>query len=184
MNFFLLQVERVANMLNYFLLQLVGPQRKSLSLKDPEKYEFQPKKLLKQVSITHASIFLLEHDGFMINKWRTCFVADSFFLFFCYIRVLYHHVSGYRWILLWHHTWEVAEFGKKLLSVVDQYSNGLNERKKELASLFLFLFLLLLGLLHRRHISKTHDDIFEVQDDGLERKISNVCVLDILFYCE
>ncbi|KAK9090756.1 hypothetical protein Sjap_023933 [Stephania japonica] len=42
-------VERVANMLNYFLLQLVGPQRKSLSLKDPEKYEFRPKKLLKQI---------------------------------------------------------------------------------------------------------------------------------------
>lgn len=39
-------------MLNYFLLQLVGPQRKSLSLKDPEKYEFRPKHLLKQVGIT------------------------------------------------------------------------------------------------------------------------------------
>ena len=38
-------------MLNYFLLQLVGPQRKSLSLKDPEKYEFRPKQLLKQVGI-------------------------------------------------------------------------------------------------------------------------------------
>lgn len=45
----ILQVERVASMLNYFLLQLVGPQRKSLSLKDPEKYEFRPKLLLKQV---------------------------------------------------------------------------------------------------------------------------------------
>ncbi|PIA62963.1 hypothetical protein AQUCO_00200763v1 [Aquilegia coerulea] len=42
-------VERVANMLNYFLLQLAGPQRKSLSLKDPEKYEFRPKELLKQI---------------------------------------------------------------------------------------------------------------------------------------
>lgn len=42
-------VERVANMLNYFLFQLVGPQRKALSLKDPEKYEFRPKKLLKQI---------------------------------------------------------------------------------------------------------------------------------------
>lgn len=39
-------------MLNYFLLQLVGPQRKSLSLKDPEKHEFRPKQLLKQVGIT------------------------------------------------------------------------------------------------------------------------------------
>ena len=46
---FYLQVERVASMLNYFLLQLVGPQRRSLSLKDPEKYEFRPKELLKQV---------------------------------------------------------------------------------------------------------------------------------------
>ncbi|KAL5723047.1 RING-type E3 ubiquitin transferase [Ranunculus cassubicifolius] len=42
-------VERVANMLNYFLLQLAGPQRKSLSLKDPEKYEFRPKELLKKI---------------------------------------------------------------------------------------------------------------------------------------
>ncbi|KAJ6936510.1 ubiquitin conjugation factor E4 [Populus alba x Populus x berolinensis] len=42
-------VDRVANMLNYFLLQLVGPQRKSLTLKDPEKYEFRPKQLLKQI---------------------------------------------------------------------------------------------------------------------------------------
>lgn len=49
--FLCLQVERVASMLNYFLLQLVGPQRKSLSLKDPEKYEFRPKQLLKQVSM-------------------------------------------------------------------------------------------------------------------------------------
>jgi len=48
--FWCVQVERVASMLNYFLLQLVGPQRKSLSLKDPEKYEFRPKELLKQVS--------------------------------------------------------------------------------------------------------------------------------------
>ncbi|KAH8511068.1 hypothetical protein H0E87_008563 [Populus deltoides] len=42
-------VDRVASMLNYFLLQLVGPQRKSLTLKDPEKYEFRPKQLLEQV---------------------------------------------------------------------------------------------------------------------------------------
>lgn len=43
-------------MLNYFLLQLVGPQRKSLSLKDPEKYEFRPKQLLKQVGIIFSNI--------------------------------------------------------------------------------------------------------------------------------
>ncbi|KAM7516736.1 hypothetical protein LguiA_006319 [Lonicera macranthoides] len=53
-------VERVASMLNYFLLQLVGPQRKSLSLKDPEKYEFRPKQLLKQ--IVHIYVNLARDD--------------------------------------------------------------------------------------------------------------------------
>lgn len=51
------QVERVASMLNYFLLQLAGPQRRSLSVKDPEKYEFKPKQLLKQVSAMDTLIF-------------------------------------------------------------------------------------------------------------------------------
>ncbi|KAF7820500.1 putative ubiquitin conjugation factor E4 [Senna tora] len=53
-------VDRVASMLNYFLLQLVGPQRKSLSLKDPEKYEFRPKHLLKQ--IVHIYVHLARGD--------------------------------------------------------------------------------------------------------------------------
>ncbi|KAL2335467.1 hypothetical protein Fmac_016680 [Flemingia macrophylla] len=53
-------VERVASMLNYFLLQLVGPQRRSLSLKDPEKYEFRPKHLLKQ--IVHIYVHLARGD--------------------------------------------------------------------------------------------------------------------------
>ncbi|WCJ25643.1 Ubiquitin conjugation factor E4 A [Euphorbia peplus] len=53
-------VERVASMLNYFLLQLVGPQRKSLTLKDPEKYEFRPKQLLKQ--IVHIYVHLARGD--------------------------------------------------------------------------------------------------------------------------
>ncbi|XP_045811335.1 probable ubiquitin conjugation factor E4 isoform X2 [Trifolium pratense] len=53
-------VDRVASMLNYFLLQLVGPQRKSLSLKDPEKYEFRPKHLLKQ--IVHVYVHLTRGD--------------------------------------------------------------------------------------------------------------------------
>ncbi|KAL6133882.1 hypothetical protein ACLB2K_066115 [Fragaria x ananassa] len=38
-------VERVASMLNYFLLQLVGPKRNSLKLTDPEKYEPDLKQL-------------------------------------------------------------------------------------------------------------------------------------------
>ncbi|KAH7424550.1 hypothetical protein KP509_11G013400 [Ceratopteris richardii] len=42
-------VERIASMLNYFLLQLVGPERRALKVKDPEKYEFRPKELLTQI---------------------------------------------------------------------------------------------------------------------------------------
>ncbi|KAF7104030.1 hypothetical protein CFC21_104959 [Triticum aestivum] len=49
-------VERVASMLNYFLLQLAGPQRKSLTVKDPEKYEFKPKQLLKQIATIYVHI--------------------------------------------------------------------------------------------------------------------------------
>jgi ubiquitin conjugation factor E4 B len=44
-------------MLNYFLYQLAGPQRKSLTVKDPEKYEFRPKQLLKQASILAIFFF-------------------------------------------------------------------------------------------------------------------------------
>ncbi|KAM0860401.1 hypothetical protein ACQ4PT_046586 [Festuca glaucescens] len=49
-------VERVGSMLNYFLLQLAGPQRKSLTVKDPEKYEFKPKQLLKQIVTIYVHI--------------------------------------------------------------------------------------------------------------------------------
>ncbi|KAJ3673125.1 hypothetical protein LUZ60_006499 [Juncus effusus] len=56
-------VERVANMLNYFLFQLAGPQRKSLSVKDPEKYEFRPKELLKQIAKIYVHIARGDKDG-------------------------------------------------------------------------------------------------------------------------
>ena len=75
--FHFFKVERVASMLNYFLLQLVGPQRKSLSLKDPEKYEFRPKHLLKQVGINYISklfnvCFLLD-----LYNYATCSVSSK-----------------------------------------------------------------------------------------------------------
>nr|XP_043615254.1 probable ubiquitin conjugation factor E4 [Erigeron canadensis] len=56
-------VERVASMLNYFLLQLVGPQRKSLTLKDPEKYEFRPKQLLKQIVNIYVHLAKGDHEN-------------------------------------------------------------------------------------------------------------------------
>ena len=38
-----------ADMLNYFLLYLAGPERKSFKVKDPEKYFFRPRELLQQI---------------------------------------------------------------------------------------------------------------------------------------
>ncbi|KAL3525886.1 hypothetical protein ACH5RR_014258 [Cinchona calisaya] len=66
-------VERVASMLNYFLLQLVGPQRKSLSLKDPEKYEFRPKQLLKQI----VNIYVNLARGDKENIFPTAITKDG-----------------------------------------------------------------------------------------------------------
>ncbi|XP_075482965.1 putative ubiquitin conjugation factor E4 isoform X2 [Primulina tabacum] len=66
-------VERVASMLNYFLLQLVGPQRKSLSLKDPEKYEFRPKLLLKQI----VNIYVNLERGDEDNSFAVAITKDG-----------------------------------------------------------------------------------------------------------
>ncbi|KAL2552266.1 putative ubiquitin conjugation factor E4 [Forsythia ovata] len=66
-------VERVASMLNYFLLQLVGPQRKSLSLKDPEKYEFRPKQLLKQI----VNIYMNLARGDKENIFPAAIIRDG-----------------------------------------------------------------------------------------------------------
>ena len=49
------QVERIAALLNYFLLQLVGPNRRDLKIHNPEKYNFHPKQLLKQVRRSPAT---------------------------------------------------------------------------------------------------------------------------------
>ncbi|EFJ06900.1 ubiquitin-protein ligase, UFD2 [Selaginella moellendorffii] len=49
-------VERIASMLNYFLLQLVITQRKALRIRDPEKYEFRPKELLCQIVEIYANL--------------------------------------------------------------------------------------------------------------------------------
>ncbi|XP_026437122.1 probable ubiquitin conjugation factor E4 [Papaver somniferum] len=49
-------VERIANMLNYFLVQLVGPKRNSLSLKNAEKYGFEPRILLRKIISIYVHI--------------------------------------------------------------------------------------------------------------------------------
>lgn len=42
-------VDRIAAMLNYVLVQLVGPKSKQLKVKDASKYHFEPKKLVRGI---------------------------------------------------------------------------------------------------------------------------------------
>eukprot|EP00879_Flechtneria_rotunda_P016797 GHRR01017581.1.p1 GENE.GHRR01017581.1~~GHRR01017581.1.p1 ORF type:complete len:531 (+),score=180.79 GHRR01017581.1:2040-3632(+) len=56
-------VDRLAAMLNYFLLYLTGPQRKMLKLKDPEKYHFKPKALLAQICTIYLNMAQADRSG-------------------------------------------------------------------------------------------------------------------------
>lgn len=46
--------DRVASMLNYFLVELAGPQCQNLKVKNPEKYNFNPKELLSEIVDTYV----------------------------------------------------------------------------------------------------------------------------------
>ena len=56
-------VERVAAMLNYFLLFLAGPQRRQLKVKDPEKYGWNPKELLSMIADVYLNLFAADVGG-------------------------------------------------------------------------------------------------------------------------
>jgi len=47
-------VQRVASMLNYFLVELAGPQCQNLKVKNPEKYNFNAKELLSEITDTYV----------------------------------------------------------------------------------------------------------------------------------
>ncbi|GBG72537.1 hypothetical protein CBR_g12108 [Chara braunii] len=66
-------IERIAAMLNYFLLQLVGPQRKALKVRDPEKYEFRPKELLTQI----VDIYLNLERSDLTDKFAVAVSSDG-----------------------------------------------------------------------------------------------------------
>ena len=41
--------ERLANLVNYFLVQLVAPKATDLKVENPQKYAWKPKELLIQI---------------------------------------------------------------------------------------------------------------------------------------
>jgi len=60
-------VDRLAGMLNYFLLYLTGPQRKKLKIKDPEKYGFRPKELLTQICEVYINLFAADKEKVFVR---------------------------------------------------------------------------------------------------------------------
>lgn len=56
-------VDRLASMLNYNLVSLVGPKCGELKVKEPEKYSFHPKQLLK--ALTTVYVNLADQDEFI-----------------------------------------------------------------------------------------------------------------------
>lgn len=59
-------VERVAAMLNYFLLYLAGPERRQLKIKNPEKYGWDPKELLGMILDVYVHIYSADDDKVFI----------------------------------------------------------------------------------------------------------------------
>lgn len=56
-------VQRIADLLNYFLLYLTGPQRRQLKVKDPDKYAWDPKRLLASIATIYVHIARDDRDG-------------------------------------------------------------------------------------------------------------------------
>ncbi|AET41351.1 ubiquitin-ubiquitin ligase UFD2 Ecym_8055 [Eremothecium cymbalariae DBVPG len=68
-------VDRLAGMLNYNLVSLVGPKCRELKVKDPSKYQFDPRSLLKTLSEVYINlsgedefISAVARDGRSFNK--------------------------------------------------------------------------------------------------------------------
>ena len=59
-------IKRVSDMLNYLLSHLAGPERKKLKVKNPEKYDFDPKELLTKIVTVYLNLYKNEsiiHEG-------------------------------------------------------------------------------------------------------------------------
>jgi len=55
-------VERITAMLNYFLLHLVGPQKKNFKVKDLKEYEFKPQELVRDICLIYQHLGSGEHE--------------------------------------------------------------------------------------------------------------------------
>lgn len=56
-------VDRIATMLNYFLLHLVGPRMKNLKVKDFSEYEFKPQELVQNICRIYTNLGCANTDA-------------------------------------------------------------------------------------------------------------------------
>ncbi|KAL9647901.1 hypothetical protein ABK040_008172 [Willaertia magna] len=71
-------VDRVASMLNYFLVELAGPQCQNLKVKEPEKYHFNPKYLLTEITDTYIHFSGFDEFTKAVAKDERSFKSEVF----------------------------------------------------------------------------------------------------------
>ncbi|EFC48330.1 ubiquitin-protein ligase [Naegleria gruberi] len=71
-------IDRVASMLNYFLVELAGPKCQNLKVKDPEKYSFSAKYLLTEITDTYIHFSPFDEFATAVAKDERSFKADVF----------------------------------------------------------------------------------------------------------
>ena len=67
---------RIARMLNFFLEHLVGRRRKSLKLKDPKKFGWNPKDTLAQIAGIYVNLSRADASGRFAAEVATSLDAD------------------------------------------------------------------------------------------------------------
>jgi len=69
-------VERIANMLNYFLDKLAGPKAQDLQVEDPEKYNFKPNELLGKISDIYVHFSHCSNSA-IVEQFCKCVAGDE-----------------------------------------------------------------------------------------------------------
>lgn len=69
--------ERLAAMLNYFLLHLVGPKRRNLRVRDLNEYQFDPPKLVAKVTDIYLNFAQRDEFCAAVCKDGMCVSGDG-----------------------------------------------------------------------------------------------------------
>ncbi|XP_061397197.1 ubiquitin conjugation factor E4 A [Musca vetustissima] len=108
-------VDRITSMLNYFLLNLVGPQKEKFKVKDKKEFEFDPAKTV--IEICHIYVNLSCSDSFCLAVSQDGRSYSS--QLFSYAENILIRIGGGQLI------GEMAEFSEKVQRLEKQYKQEL-----------------------------------------------------------